>query len=144
GELMQAQFKQVGITATIESIDVPRFQESVVAKSEFELAVSATSPGSTTNADLRARWGTGGGKNAGRLSDAALDALIDKQSQVLDKAARLPLLQDAQRMIFNLASIIPEVGHFNWYMAHPNFRDWESTIADYYEYTYYQLPWMSS
>jgi peptide/nickel transport system substrate-binding protein len=142
GELMQAQLKEVGISANIESIDVARFTEQVLAQGQFELCVSATSPGNSTNADLKSRWGTGGGRNAGRLSNPALDALIDKQSQTFDKGTRLPLLQDAQRMILTLASIVPGNGNFSWDIAQPFFRDWETTGADYYEYTNYQFPWL--
>jgi ABC-type transport system substrate-binding protein len=142
GELVQAQLRAVGINATIEPIDIPRFTESVLARGEFELCIFTTSPGSTTNADLKSRWATGGGRNAGRLSNPELDGLIQQQARTFDKADRVRQLQNIQRKIIEQASIIPGAGVINRQMSQPFFKDWETTSADYYEYFNYAVPWL--
>ena len=116
--------------------------EAVLARGEFELCIFTTSPGSTTNADLKSRWGTGGGRNAGRLSNAELDGMIARQARTFEKADRVRQLQDIQRKIIEQASIIPGAGVINRQISQPFFKDWETTSADYYEYFNYVVPWL--
>src|SRR5207237_297398 len=143
GELVQAQLKEVGVTANIEVIDIPRFTERVQTNHDFDLYLGFSGAGPSPTADLLARWHTGGSINGSQLSDPQLDQMIDAQAAEMDPAKRIEALKQIQRRIIEIASVIPLAVSTKYGLSYPTLKNYTTacTGVDYYEYWNYQSCW---
>jgi peptide/nickel transport system substrate-binding protein len=112
-QLVKSDLASVGIDLTIKTVDIAGYVANVYQNATFEMAVSTTSPNSSTNAELFSVHHTGGARSASKLSDPKLDALIEQQAvMVRDPEGRKKLLKDLQRYILNSAHQIYLAGQF--------------------------------
>jgi peptide/nickel transport system substrate-binding protein len=109
-EVMQANLKEVGVTATIKPADSPTYL-TAQGNGNFQVSVAAFAQGAPGSA-LYSRYYTGGGQNYAKFSDPDLDKLIDQQAVLVkDEAARKKVLQDIQRKVIEDAVALPLVGY---------------------------------
>src|SRR5207248_6423501 len=105
-ELIQANLKDVGITATIKTADTTTW--STAQQSLNFQGITGTFNGAAPNGWLATRYYTGGGQNWVKYSDPAMDRMIDQQAVLVkDPEGRKKILQDIQRKIIDAAVYIP-------------------------------------
>jgi peptide/nickel transport system substrate-binding protein len=105
-EIIQANLKEIGVTATIKTADTAAVTAAQSAGNYT--ALTGTFAGSAPNAWLATRFRTGGGQNWSKYSDPEMDRMIDQQAVMAkDPEGRKKVLQDIQRKIINDAVYIP-------------------------------------
>src|SRR5262249_38694162 len=105
-EIIQANLKEVGVTATIKTVDADGYTTSL-QNGNYQVATSGCAQGGPSSA-LYARYSTAGGQNWAKFSDPALDKLIDQQAPMAkDPEGRKKVLQDIQRKVIEDAVALP-------------------------------------
>jgi peptide/nickel transport system substrate-binding protein len=105
-ELVQANLREIGVTATLRPQDAGTWAATQLAGS-YEGAVFPANP-TNINATLYALFYTGAGQNWVKYSDPTLDMLIDQQAQqVRDPEARKKIINDVERRYIEDAVYIP-------------------------------------
>jgi ABC-type transport system substrate-binding protein len=96
-QLAQAQLKRNGqgvIDCDIKLYDTAEWN-SVRANATFEYFVAGHNPGGVDpDAYFTSTFKTGGGRNYGKMSDPALDAMFDKQRAIFDENQRKQAVRD--------------------------------------------------
>jgi peptide/nickel transport system substrate-binding protein len=96
-QLAQAQLKRNGqgvIDCDIKLYDTAEWN-TVRANATFEYFVAGHNPGGVDpDAYFTSTFKTGGGRNYGRMSDPALDAMFDKQRAIFDENQRKQAVRD--------------------------------------------------
>jgi peptide/nickel transport system substrate-binding protein len=115
-ELIQANLKDVGVNATLKTVDTATWSSAQQAQNYQ--ANTGTFAGAAPNGWLYARYYTGGGQNNAKYSDAEMDRLIDQQAVMgKDPEGRKKILLDIQRKIINDAVYIPLVLYHTPYVS---------------------------
>jgi peptide/nickel transport system substrate-binding protein len=97
-EIMQANLKDIGVTATIKPVDSPTYL-TALQNGNYQVALSAFGQGGPSSS-LYARYYTGGAQNYAKFSNPDLDKLIDQQAVMAkDPEGRKKVLQDIQRKL---------------------------------------------
>jgi peptide/nickel transport system substrate-binding protein len=141
GELVQANLKEIGVTATLNAVDGPTLTQRSLS-GNFQATCAATG-GNNINAWLYGRYYTGGGVNTAKYSNPALDKLIDQQATIVrDVEARKKIFYDIQRMIINDAVYmtlhlweLPVIGH-------PELKEWYPPIGFTLHSLYWSTAWL--
>jgi ABC-type transport system substrate-binding protein len=106
GELAASQLREAGINATVKVLDPVGYVSKVLTDGDFQLYVGPTNPILSANSDLFARHHSKGDRNATKINDPKLDAMIEQQSVMTkDPDGRKRLLMDIQRYIINSAHL---------------------------------------
>ncbi len=88
------QLKQVGIDATLEQVEMGIWHAKLTRR-DYEMAVNNTGMGpDDPDANLYENFKCGSPRNYSDYCNPEVDRLIDEQSQTLDPAKRLKLVQD--------------------------------------------------
>jgi peptide/nickel transport system substrate-binding protein len=88
------QLKQVGIDASLEQVEMGIWHAKLTRR-DYEMAVNNTGMGpDDPDANLYENFKCGSPRNYSDYCNAEVDRLIDEQSQTLDPAKRLKLVQD--------------------------------------------------
>lgn len=130
-ELISAQWKKVGINATIRQIETLQYTGNILTgqgpfQAYFAPAVSIP----TANAALTSKFKTGGGRNVYKYSDPKLDALIDQQfSMSKDPEGRKKILQDIQRITLDAAAVIPIIYGGGYTVWHPYVKNYAKGVS---------------
>ena len=89
-----SQLKQVGIDATLEQVEMGIWHPKLTRR-DYDMAVNRTGIGpDEPDANLYENFKCGSARNYSDYCNPEVDRLIDEQSQTLDPAKRLKLVQD--------------------------------------------------
>jgi ABC-type transport system substrate-binding protein len=120
-ELIQANLKEIGVRATIKTVDAVAFGQ-LQRRGDYQAYVGALG-GGTTNGVLFSHFYTGGEQNYSGYPSPALDKLIDQQAVIArDDAARKKVLQDIQRQVIADAVYLPLHTYPQPSMCHPEVK----------------------
>jgi peptide/nickel transport system substrate-binding protein len=110
-ELVQSDLKKIGLNTRLRISDTnTNFSTAIHTDASYDIAVGSALPVSA-NIDLFSVYYSGSNRNAGKVKDPALEALIDKQAvMVKDPEGRKKILLDIQRQIVNNAQAVHLVG----------------------------------
>jgi peptide/nickel transport system substrate-binding protein len=103
-QLVKSDLDALGLTTTLRPLDSANFVSNVYDKATYDLAVSPTTPVSSTNADLNAVHRSGATRSASHVSDPKLDQMIEQQATLVrDPEARKRALLELQRYLLSSA-----------------------------------------
>jgi peptide/nickel transport system substrate-binding protein len=113
------ELKQVGIEAQLGQFDSAQW-EQIKSRGDFTIGSDRTGiEPDDPDANFYENFGCNSPRNASRYCDAAITALIDQQSQELDAAKRLALVQEIQRRL-EAAAVRPVIGwRLDYFTAWP-------------------------
>src|SRR5262249_6783192 len=106
GELMQQQWKEIGVNATLKVIDFPTYSAQVQARFDYDAEIGApTTPGSADGV-LFTKYHSKGSGNLTAIKDPKLDQMIEKQTTLgRNPEERKKLILDIQRYIIDQAYV---------------------------------------
>ena len=106
-EVIQADLKEIGIEAEIESMDLATYLSATV-EGDFTAAIGGyTATDLITHVQGVFHSNSIGGSNQARFSDPEVDALIDQASATVDEDARNELLQQIMAKVNQACPNIP-------------------------------------
>lgn len=108
GEVVQAQYKKVGIDLKVEAVPGP-VQLDMVTKRDFDLMYERQRSPSPLILDQvwNSKWDEPGGWAWTGFKDAALDEKVGQLRAIFDDAERCEVARDAQKIIMENALMLP-------------------------------------
>ena len=135
-KVIQSNFKDMGITLTINTMDDPAYDEKVWFGHNFDLTILGGYQGPDISA-MSQRFVTGGGINLGEYSNTELDELFAKGAITSDEAARADIYKQIQKILvkdmpcaflMEKGALIPTKAYV---MNHPRSDEFVDTCTGY-------------
>ena len=133
-EIIQALWhRELGVKITIE----PSEQKTWVADRNalrHTIAIGTFTgdfPDPTNFLDI---FRTGHGSNSSGWANPAYDRLLDAAAAIVDPAARLARLRDAENLLLDEAALAPVVFGARTYLIHPTVKNWEPAPMGIHRY----------
>jgi len=135
-KVIQSNFKDMGITLTINTMDDPAYDEKVWFGHNFDLTILGGYQGPDISA-MSQRFVTGGGINLGEYSNTELDELFAKGAITSDEAARADSYKQIQKILakdmpcaflMEKGALIPTKAYV---MNHPRSDEFVDTCTGY-------------
>jgi peptide/nickel transport system substrate-binding protein len=105
-ELIQQQWKEVNIRATIRKVDGAAYSGQVRGRGEFQAYLGSGAQFSSADSALLSKYHSKGASNVYGIKDEKLDQMIEQQTQLGRKPdERKKLLLDIQRYILDQAYV---------------------------------------
>lgn len=111
-QILQQQFKEIGITAKIEQLEWAKYIETWKSK-DMTLLVGRNTAGTDPDRSLRFFFSTEGGANVWNYSNKQFDSLVQQALETNDIEQRKKLYSEAQQMIL--------VDNPNLFLASPKY-----------------------
>ncbi len=111
GQMLQAEFKQIGVEMKSQIVAFPAAQ---VATKEGKHNVAPNSLSATDPSFLSPMFRTGGAYDWSKYDSPALDKLLDQAEGETDQARRMALYGQVQRTAMEQALVIPVRDYTNW------------------------------
>ena len=143
-QLVAAQLRKIGIRGTLKTLESAAGY-AAFGKGDFTLitAQDRAMDGTDPSDPFSLIWTTQGGSNWGKWSDARFDELADRGLKEADKAKRVKLYHDAQRMFLNGApSAIPVGWVEGWFFADKKMRGYKPSPSAYDNITFMKV-WLA-
>lgn len=102
-QVLQAQLKQIGINATIETLETAVANENFV-RGDFSTAINNWSWTSSNDTPLRGQFGSTSGNNYSHLYDTKIDELLDAALYEIDPAKRVAIYEELHQYLINSAA----------------------------------------
>ena len=77
---------------------------------------------------------TGHGSNSSGWASPAYDRLLDEAAAIVDPAARLARLRDAEKLVLDEAALAPVVFGARTYLIHPAVKNWDPAPMGIHRY----------
>jgi peptide/nickel transport system substrate-binding protein len=111
GQMLQAQFKQIGVELKTQIVAFPAAQ---AATKEGKHNVAPNSLSATDPSFLSPMFHTSGAYDWSKYDSPSLDKLLDQADGETDQARRMSLYGQVQRMAMEQALVIPIRDYTNW------------------------------
>ncbi len=140
-ELIAYDLTQAGFNPVIRRLNPQQFSEEVYDYRDYELALGALPPTSTTNSYLMGLLHSTGQWNVTGHQDPALDAMIQEQASEFDPVKRRAQLEEIQRYLLERAYLfVPISSGFRWVFDESVKGFYPNTALS--EYGYWSRVWL--
>ena len=140
-ELIAYDLTQAGFNPVIRQLNPQQFSEEVYDYRDYELALGALPPTSTTNSYLMGLLHSTGQWNVTGHQDPALDAMIQEQASEFDPVKRRAQLEEIQRYLLERAYLfVPISSGFRWVFDESVKGFYPNTALS--EYGYWSRVWL--
>lgn len=142
GDRVADDLHAVGFNPTIRRLDPSQYSQMVVGRNrEYQVALGALPPTSTTNSFLFAMLHSGGQWNIASHQDSRLNGMVEQQAVELDPARRQEQLREIQRYVLDQAYLFsPVTGASRWVFNRHLRGFYPNTAAS--EYIYWAKAWL--
>jgi peptide/nickel transport system substrate-binding protein len=142
GDRIAADLHGVGFKPTVRRLDPSQYSRMVVGRNkDYQVALGALPPTSTTNSFLFAMLHSSGQWNIASHRDNRLDRMIEKQAVELDPVKRREQLLEIQRHVLDQAYLFSPVSSASRWVFTPALKGFYPNTA-LSEYIYWSRAWL--